>query len=72
MHLKGGATDSARKIEWKEAIDEAEARQRLARMFYGFAAIQWTPFETALAKAKAEKKPLHVVVLFGTLDDESC
>lgn len=70
MRLAGGK--AAESIKWPEAIEEGEARSRLAAKFYQFAAIRWTPFEQALARAKAEKKPLHVVVLFGTLDDESC
>jgi hypothetical protein len=70
MRLRGGSAPG--KIKWEESIEEREARLRLAAKFYKFAAIQWTPFEEALARAKAEKKPLHVLVLFGTLDDESC
>jgi len=70
MRLSGGTP--ARSIAWTEAIEGDEARERLAKKFYRFETINWTPFEQALARAKAEKKPLHVVVLFGTLDDESC
>lgn len=70
MRLNGGSSPA--NIKWAESIEDREARSRLAAKFYKFATIQWTPFEEALARAKTEKKPLHVVVLFGTLDDESC
>ncbi|MEM7308790.1 MAG: hypothetical protein AAF682_19060 [Planctomycetota bacterium] len=52
--------------------DLAPARRALALAFYRFAAIDWLPFPDAVARARAEKKPLHVLLLFGTLDDESC
>jgi hypothetical protein len=55
-----------------ESIPEAEARLLLARRFYAFAAVEWLPFEVAVKRARKEKKPLHAVLLFGSLDDESC
>ena len=58
--------------EWTSAVDESEARLRLAREYYAFAQVDWLPFEEAVEKARAEKRPLHVVLLFGSLDDESC
>ena len=48
------------------------ARLRLRRAFYPFASIEWLPLTDALAKSRGTGKPLHVVQLFGTLDDESC
>ena len=50
----------------------AAARARLARSFYPFASIEWKPLSEAWERARATKRPLHVVQLFGTLDDESC
>ncbi|MEO6708537.1 MAG: hypothetical protein ABIP42_03115, partial [Planctomycetota bacterium] len=50
----------------------AAARARLARSFYPFASIDWKPLAQAWASARATKRPLHVVQLFGTIDDESC
>ncbi len=49
-----------------------DARLRLARRFYAFARLDWLAFDQAVSAARALGKPLHVVVLFGTLDDESC
>ncbi len=48
------------------------ARAVLERAFYDFAAIDWLPLEEGLERANAEELPLHVVVLFGALTDESC
>lgn len=59
-------------IAWTESIDLEEARVKLRREFYEFAAIDWLPFEEAVLASRASKKPLHVIVLFGTLDDAAC
>jgi hypothetical protein len=55
--------------------DEArleQGRAALRRAFYEFAAIEWHSLDDGLLRAAAEDKPLHVVVLFGALADESC
>lgn len=56
-------------------IDDAlleGARLRLRREFYRFAAIDWLPLEEAVGRARDGDRPLHVVILLGALDDESC
>jgi hypothetical protein len=55
-----------------DAATLARARLALSRSLYAFARIDWVPFPESLARAAAEDKPLHVVVLFGALGDESC
>jgi hypothetical protein len=57
---------------WQTVIDDSDARYRLAALFYPLARLEWLPFDIALERAKQQGKPLLVVVLFGTLDDESC
>ncbi len=57
---------------WNAQIDEERAATLLARCFYDFAKVDWLPFEAAVEEATQSGKPLHVVALFGTLDDESC
>ncbi len=47
-------------------------RKVLRRSFYDFAAIEWTSLQEGLERAIAEDMPLHVVILFGALTDESC
>ena len=69
MELVGGTPVD---VPWTRSMPLAEARTRLARSFYAFAAIDWLPFDEAVMTARELDRPLHVVVLFGTLDDESC
>jgi hypothetical protein len=69
MELAGGRIPDAR---WSESIPIEEARSQLARRFYPFTRIGWRPFAEAVQRAHSLDRPLHVVVLFGTLDDESC
>lgn len=49
-----------------------DARLRLRRKFYPFARVSWRTLEDAWKHASARGKPMHVIALFGTLDDESC
>jgi hypothetical protein len=59
-------------LTWQHALPEQEVRRRLARRFYAAAAIDWLPFPEAVTRAKARSLPLFALILFGTLDDESC
>ncbi len=72
MDLGGGDASLRDTIEWSEAISESEATERLAGSFYRFKDIDWTELEDAIARAQSEDKPIHVLLLFGNLDDESC
>jgi len=56
----------------RPARDDANgARARLREAFYG-PQVEWRPLGDALARAQESGKRLHVMQLFGTLDDESC
>lgn len=59
-------------IAWETAITEEEAFRKLKSAFYKFAEIEWTSIEDAVKLAKATNRPIHALVLFGVLDDESC
>ena len=59
-------------IVWKTAITAKEADKKFQKTLYKFAEIEWTPIEDAVELAKASNRPIHVVLLFGVLDDESC
>ena len=63
---------STHDITWETAITEEEARKKLATAFYKFAEIEWTPIEDTVELAKGTNRPIHALVLFGALDDESC
>ena len=49
-----------------------KARIQLKRAFYPFARLDWMSFAEGLEAAEVENKPLHLVTIFGQLDDESC
>lgn len=70
LELVGGDADGDE--PWTEEIAPAVAERRLAEAFYGFLAVDWLPFADAVARSRETGKPLHVVALFGVLDDESC
>lgn len=58
--------------ETRGGLSLAEAEARLARHFYPAAEVEWLPLAAALERAQQEQKLLHVVVMFGSLLDESC
>jgi hypothetical protein len=70
MELVGGDlpeySSNARQIE------AVAADKILAARFYPFHAIGWQDLAAAHTQSKATGKPLHVVALFVSLDDESC
>jgi hypothetical protein len=53
-------------------IGALDADKILAGKFYPFHAIGWQDLAAARTQSVATGKPLHVVALFGSLDDESC
>lgn len=55
-----------------QLIPVADAAQRLLRAFYPVAQVEWLDLPVALRTSRETGKPLHVVVLFGSLLDESC
>ena len=72
MELSTSSSTPVREITWETVITEEEARKKLATAFYKFAEIEWTPIEDTVELAKETNRPIHALVLFGTLDDESC
>jgi hypothetical protein len=70
MELTGGTVPGG--IRWPNEIPLERAQAALARRFYAFAAIDWLPFDRAQDEARRRGRPLHLMVLFGSLDDESC
>ena len=57
---------------YTESIPEAAARLLLSRRFYRFAELDWLDLATGVQLARETGRPLHLIALFGTLDDESC
>ena len=59
-------------IAWETAITEEEVTKKFESSLYKFTEIEWTPIENAVERAKTLNRPIHAVLLFGVLDDESC
>lgn len=72
MELTSKVTGNMPEMKWETAITEKAARRCLALKFYKFAEIEWTLVEEAIERAQVENRPVHAIVLFGMLDDESC
>jgi hypothetical protein len=72
MELTSLSDTSVDEITWEIAITEKAARKKLSTAFYKFAKIEWTSVEDAVELAQTTHRPIHALVLFGTLDDESC
>ena len=72
MELSALSNTPIHEIVWESAITEEEARKKLATAFYKFAEIEWTPIEKTVELAQKTNRLIHALVLFGTLDDESC
>jgi hypothetical protein len=69
LELSGGTPPED--ILWSEEVPLEQAHE-IVRWSYPFMDIPWLPWSEALDVAEIDEKPLHVVVLFGSLDDESC
>ncbi len=72
MELLATPTKASADIKWEDVITAEEARSRLELKLYKFAEINWLPFEEAVAEAEATQRPLHAVLTWGPLNDESC
>ena len=72
MELFATPTKTPDNIEWKDAITSEEARKKLALKLYKFAEINWLPLEAAVAESEKTQRPIHAVLTWGPLDDESC
>ena len=72
MELCSLSETQPRSIAWETAITAEEVERKFQDAFYKFSEIEWTPIEDAVERAKASNRPIHAVLLFGVLDDESC
>ena len=69
--LAADETDKG-EIAWDAAITTEAAHRALELKFYKFAEIDWLPVDEAVAQAKATNRPMHAILVWGCLDDESC
>ena len=72
MELHSLSETQPESLTWAAAITTEEAGKKFQEALYKFAEIEWTPIEDAVDLAKASNRPIHAVLLFGVLDDESC
>lgn len=72
MELLATDVDDQGEIAWDISITEGEARRVLELKFYKFAEIEWRPVEEAVELGKATHRPIHAILVWGALDDESC
>ncbi len=72
MELYSLSEMQPRSIAWEAAITAEEVEKKFQDSLYKFFEIEWTPVEDAVELAKTSNRPIHAVLLFGVLDDESC
>lgn len=72
MELRSLSETQPKSIDWETAITDGEVGKKFQSSLYKFTEIEWTPIEDAVERAKASNRPIHAVLLFGVLDDESC
>lgn len=72
LELTGGDWAMHDALKWDRQLAFEQVQQRFRTNFYKFAKIRWLDWETAVAESIQTGRPLHVVALFGILDDESC
>jgi hypothetical protein len=57
---------------WIEEISLAEADSILEQAFFPFKQVPYLPFAEAFDLASEQQKPVHHILLWGALDDQSC
>jgi hypothetical protein len=72
MELIGGDAELANRISWQKALSPDEANARLAKVFYKWLEIDWTPFDQVLTQARSRNRPIFALVSWGATDDQSC
>jgi len=72
MELTGGDAELANRISWQKALSINEANARLAKVFYKWLEIDWTPFDHVLTHSRSRNRPILALVSWGATDDQSC
>jgi len=71
-HKVGELVKEKQLINWEKEISESQARRLLQKKFYPFQEIRYYPFNITYEKANEESKLVHQILLWGSLDDQSC
>ncbi|MBI3412014.1 MAG: hypothetical protein HY040_27095 [Planctomycetes bacterium] len=72
LELLGGGREIPESRRWDTELPLADASARLARVYYRSQQINWVPFDHVLEVSQSEKRPIFAVLLWGSLDDQSC
>ena len=72
MELLAVDQTNEEEISWDAAITMKDALCALELKFYQFAEIDWLPIDETVTQAKATNRPIHAILVWGCLDDESC
>lgn len=72
MELANAYGTRFEKTTWLESLTHQQVDDAFRKEIYAFAEINWLPWEQAVAESRKTGKSLHVVALFGPLDDEAC
>ncbi|KAK7079708.1 skeletal muscle fiber development [Halocaridina rubra] len=71
MRLFTEKTDAV-DVSWLEEITLDEALVILQKELYRFKKVEYHNFTEAYFRGSSEKMPVHTIVLWGVLDDQSC
>ena len=72
MELIGRNAHDQSDIAWETTITEKETKDLLGASFYKYSEIERYPIEEVVEQAQAKKRPIHIVLTWGTFDAESC
>ncbi|CAM1323731.1 SEPN1 (predicted) [Pycnogonum litorale] len=64
--------EEAESIQWSSEISEQDASLKLLKEMYPYAEVDYHNLNDALSLAKQQNKLIHLGVLWGALDDQSC
>ncbi|XP_045618446.1 selenoprotein N isoform X2 [Procambarus clarkii] len=72
MSITSGDAVVPDSITWMQEINAQEALTMLEKELYKFMKVDYHNFTEAYVRASSESRPVHSVVLWGVLDDQSC
>lgn len=68
----GKPDDTLSTIKWTDEVSEEETARSLEVKLFPFKKVPYYNLSEAFTRARAEKKLVHSIVLWGALDDQSC
>ncbi|XP_049763934.1 selenoprotein N-like [Schistocerca cancellata] len=59
-------------VKWDQQISDEDAEDMLEKAMFPFKEVKYHPIKEAVVLSQLTQKPLHCIVLWGVLDDQSC